>query len=255
MELTLVGIGTGNPGHLTLQAVEAIRAADILLIPDKGEDKQELADLRRSIAASCVGEDDARLVTFPMPGRDPGVPDYKRRVQLWHDAIAQAWLDALAPFAGVRKVALLVWGDPALFDSTLRIAERIAKARPLDLKVVPGLTSLQVLAASHAIPLNRLAEPFLVTTGRHLRTHGWPAGIDTLVVMLDGESSFSTLDPAGISIWWGAYVGMEGEILDHGPLSEAGPRITRARAEARARRGWIMDIYLLRREGSGASAP
>ena len=86
--------------------------------------------------------------------------------------------------------------------------------------------------------LNRLAEPFLVTTGRHLRTHGWPAGIDTLVVMLDGESSFSTLDPAGISIWWGAYVGMEGEILDHGPLSEAGPRITWARAEARARRGW-----------------
>lgn len=255
MELTLVGIGTGNPDHLTLQAVESIRAADILLIPDKGEDKQELADLRRKIASRCLEDGEARLVPFPMPERDPEVADYKARVRFWHDAIAQAWSDALSPYPEARKVALLVWGDPALFDSTLRIAERIGKARPLDLKVVPGLMSLQVLAASHAIPLNRLAEPFLVTTGRHLREQGWPEGIDTLVVMLDGECSFTALDPAGVSIWWGAYVGMEGEILDHGPLSEAAPRIVKARAEARARRGWIMDIYLLQREVSPASAP
>lgn len=255
MELTLVGIGTGNLDHLTLQAVEAIRAADLLLIPDKGESKQELADLRRRIAAGCVGEGRTQVLSFPMPERDPAVTDYRTRVRLWHDAIARVWLDTLAPYPEARKVALLVWGDPTLFDSTLRIAGRLRKALPLDLKVVPGLMSLQVLAASHAIPLNRLAEPFLVTTGRHLREQGWPSGIDTLVVMLDGECSFTTLDPAGVSIWWGAYLGMEGEILDHGPLSETGPRILKARGEARERRGWIMDVYLLRRKPSPASAP
>ena len=177
MELTLVGIGTGNPDHLTLQAVEAIRTADLLLIPDKGENKQEFGDLRRRIAAGCVEESRTQVLSFPMPERDPAVADYRTRVRLWHDAIARVWLDTLAPYPEARRVALLVWGDPALFDSTLRIAARLGKAVALDLKVVPGLMSLQVLAASHAIPLNRLAEPFLVTTGRHLREHGWPSGV------------------------------------------------------------------------------
>jgi precorrin-6A synthase len=248
MELTLVGIGTGNPDHLTLQAIEALRTANILLIPNKGNEKQELSDVRLQIAARWVDDNVARILSFPMPVRDPEITDYKTRVRIWHDAIAKVWLDTLAPYPDAQKVALLVWGDPALFDSTLRIAERIRAIHPMDLRVVPGVMSLQALAASHAIPLNRLAEPFLVTTGRHLREQGWPAGIDTLVVMLDGECSFTTLDPRNVSIWWGAYVGMDGEILDHGPLSEAGPRIVAARANARAARGWIMDIYLLRRK-------
>ena len=85
--------------------------------------------------------------------------------------------------------------------------------------------SPQVLAAAHGIPLNDLGAPFLVTTGRRLRDTGWPAGIDTLVVMLDGDCAFQTLDPGDVTIWWGAYVGMTQQIIDHGPLAEAGPRI------------------------------
>jgi len=104
-----------------------------------------------------------------------------------------------------------------------------------------------VLAAAHGIPLNDLGAPFLVTTGRRLRDTGWPAGIDTLVVMLDGDCAFQTLEPGGVTIWWGAYVGMTQQITDHGPLAEVGPRIVAARAAARAAHGWIMDIYLLRR--------
>lgn len=88
----------------------------------------------------------------------------------------------------------------------------------------------------------------LVTTGRRLRDEGWPAGIDRLAVMLDGETSFRGLDPQGVRIWWGAYLGMAEQILEAGPLAEAGPRILAARAAARARHGWIMDIYLLDRE-------
>jgi precorrin-6A synthase len=42
---------------------------------------------------------------------------------------------------------------------------------------------------------------------------------------------------------------MDRQMLDSGPLAEAAPRIMQARAAARERHGWIMDIYLLRRGG------
>ena len=250
MELLLVGIGTGNPEHLTLQAIRALNRADLVLIPRKGADKADLAELRRAICAEVVTNPATRIIEFDMPVRDPANPSYLARVTDWHEAIAARWQAAIAAHPGAGVVALMVWGDPALYDSTLRIAARLG-AR---VTVIPGLMSPQVLAAAHGIPLNDLGAPFLVTTGRRLREEGWPAGIDTLVVMLDGDCAFRGLDPAGIAIWWGAYVGMENQITDHGPLAEAGPRILARRAAARAAQGWIMDIYLLRRAHS-ASAP
>lgn len=249
IELTLIGIGTGNPDHLTLQAIAAMQQADLILIPLKGADKDDLAGLRRMICDRHVGPS-TRIAEFALPRRDSADPDYLGAVSRWHDAIANAWHAEihhhLPTLTG--KVALLVWGDPSLYDSTLRIADRLARDLPLNRHVIPGITAIQALCAAHAIPLNRVGAPVQVTTGRRLRELGWPDGADTVVVMLDGECSFKALPPEGLSIWWGAFVGMAEQILDHGPLDRAGPRIIEARARARAAHGWIMDIYLLRRE-------
>jgi hypothetical protein len=87
-----------------------------------------------------------------------------------------------------------------------------------------------------------------VTTGRRLRDAGWPEGIDTLVVMLDGTCAFADIDAGGVHVWWGGYVGMPEQIICEGPLAEVAARIVQMRAEARARHGWIMDIYILRRD-------
>lgn len=243
MELLLIGIGTGNPEHLTLQAIRALNSADLVLIPSKGAEKVELAHLRRTICDEVLTNPATRVAGFEMPRRDAANPSYLDGVNDWHDAVARVWAETIAAHPGADRVALLVWGDPALYDSSLRIAARLGAP----VTVIPGLMSPQVLTAAHGIPLNELGAPFLITTGRRLREEGWPEGVDTLIVMLDGDCAFATLPPEGISIWWGAYVGMEGQILDHGPLAEAGPRILATRAAARAERGWIMDIYLLRR--------
>jgi precorrin-6A synthase len=245
--LTLVGIGTGNPDHLTGQAVRALNAADLILLPRKGAGKEDLADLRRAILAQVLTAP-VTVAEFDLPVRDETIPDYPERVERWHDAIAAVWAATLAAHPQARQAALLVWGDPSLYDSTLRIAARLPG---LEVRVVPGLTSLQLLTAAHAIPLNPLAGPVTITTGRRLREEGFPRGVEAAAVMLDGGCAFAALDPQGITIWWGAYLGMAEEILVAGPLAEAGPQIVQRRAEARARHGWIMDIYLLRREGGG----
>lgn len=243
--LSLIGIGTGNPDHLTAQAVKALNAADLILLPRKGAEKSDLADIRRQILG--------QVLTAPVPVAEYDVPtradqsDYLGAVNDWHGAIAQVWASTIAealPQGGT--VALMVWGDPSLYDSTLRIAARLPG---LTVKVVPGITSLQALTAAHAIPLNTLAAPVTITTGRQLRENGWPEGATTLAVMLDKGGAFTAIDPADTSIWWGAYVGMPEECLIHGPLADVADHILATRARLRAEHGWIMDIYLLRRGG------
>ncbi|MBV9562570.1 MAG: precorrin-6A synthase (deacetylating) [Bradyrhizobium sp.] len=243
--MALIGIGCGDPEQLTLQAVRAINAADLVLIPRKGEDKSDLADLRRTICADVLTNPNTRLAEFDLPSRDAAVADYRAGVDEWHDAVAKAWSREIANHAGGGRVALLIWGDPSLYDSSLRIARRLDPAP--DIEIIPGITSIQALCAAHRIPLNEIAEPFLVTTGRRLREQGWPEGVDTVVVLLDAGTAFRAIDAPDLQIWWGAYLGMAGEVTISGALAEVGVKIVATRAEARARHGWIMDVYVLKR--------
>lgn len=246
MHLTLIGIGTGNPAHMTLQAIRAMNAQDLILIPRKGAGKADLAELRQAICDEMLTNSATQIVEFDLPVRDEAIADYRQRVDDWHDAIALAWQQAIGSAGAAEKVALLVWGDPSLYDSTLRIAARLNPAPSME--VIPGITSLQALTAAHAIPINEIGAPYTVTTGRRLRDAGWPAGADTIAVMLDGACAFQTLPPEGVHIWWGGYVGMKEQIICEGPLGEVCDKIIAMRAEARQKHGWIMDIYVLRKE-------
>ncbi|KIN63035.1 Precorrin-6A synthase (Deacetylating) [Sulfitobacter noctilucicola] len=245
MHLTLIGIGTGNPEHLTLQAIRAMNTQDLILIPRKGEGKADLADLRRAICDEMLTNPTTQIAEFDLPVRDEATQEYRQRVEDWHDAIAAVWQQTIDASGKGKRVALLVWGDPSLYDSTLRIASRLDPAPTLE--VIPGITSLQALTAAHAIPINDIGAPFVVTTGRRLCEEGWPEGIDTIAVMLDGNCAFQTLPLDGFHIWWGAYVGMREQIICAGPLSEMSLEIIETRAKARADHGWIMDIYVLRK--------
>lgn len=253
IELSLIGIGTGNPGHVTAQAMAAMNAADLILIPLKGAEKSDLAGLRRAICAQHLTNTATRVIEFALPVRDAANPSYALGVSDWHDAIAAVWEAEIRAHLGTEgRVALLIWGDPMLYDSTLRIAERLARVLPLTPRVIPGITAIQALCAAHAIPLNEVGAPVVITTGRQLRERGWPGEAETVVVMLDGECSFRTLPAEGVRIWWGACVAMPEEVLIAGPLAEVTSRILAERAALRARHGWVMDIYLMRRD-AGAS--
>ena len=77
LTLSLIGIGCGDPEQLTLAAIGAINAADLILIPRKGEEKTELAELRREICARVLTNRKTKLVEFDLPVRDAAREDYR----------------------------------------------------------------------------------------------------------------------------------------------------------------------------------
>jgi precorrin-6A synthase len=247
--LYIIGIGSGNIEHITIQAINALNRADVVFIPTKGNAKAELADVRREICARYITRSATRLVEYTVPTRRTADRTYTDSVDDWHAQLSAAYetlFQEEVPHGGVA--AFLVWGDPGLYDSTIRIVERVrARGRvAIEYTVIPGITSVQALTASHRIPLNLVGKPVQITTGRRL-AESFPEIAETVVVMLDGEQAFSKIDDPDAYIYWGAYLGTTDEITISGRLRDVSQRIVNTRAEARDRHGWIMDIYLLRK--------
>src|SRR5215218_3368487 len=248
-KILIIGIGAGDPDYVTVQAINALNRVDAFFIPDKGTEKEDLARLRLEICERYIRDRTYRLVDFKTPSRSNDCPDYKLSVRDWHARIEQGYESLLVQELGEGECGgFLVWGDPTLYDSTLRIFEKIKSKGHIAIEydVIPGISSVQALAAKHRIALNRIGEPVHITTGRKL-AGGFPDSADTVVVMLDGEQAFKTIEGAAFDIYWGAYIGTKDEILVSGRLSDVGSDIEALRAEARHRKGWIMDTYLLRK--------
>ncbi len=247
----MIGIGAGDPEQLTLQAVGALRSTDVFFVLDKGEAKADLVRLRREMLETHVPEGTYRIVEARDPERDrsAGGAAYSPAVGDWRSARAGIYERLIAEELDEdQSGAFLVWGDPALYDSTLGILEEILERGSVafEYDVVPGISSVSSLVARHRTGLNRVARPVQITTGRRL-AEGFPEDTDDVVVMLDAHQAFRQYADQDIDIYWGAYLGTPDEILASGPIAEAAPRIERLRAEARERKGWIMDTYLLRR--------
>ena len=259
-ELLVIGIGPGHPDQITVQAVQALNRVDVFFLIDKGDAKSGLNAVRDEILKRHVTDLDFRIVEIPEPPRDrsPALrrAAYEGAVQDWHDARARRLGTALAtelPDDGVG--AFLVWGDPSVYDSTLRVIDRIIASGVVEFEyaVIPGVTSVQALAAAHRIPLNRIGEPIHITPARRI-ADGLPEGLDSAVVMLDTGFTAAVLDEPGLDVFWGAYVGTGDEALIAGRLDEVADHIAEVRTRLRAEHGWIMDTYLLRRRrANGAS--
>ena len=239
MRVRILGIGMG-PQHLTQEVTDALRGCDYPVAASKRRDDGLLA-LRRAI---CDAHG-VPLIAVPDPERDRDDPtDYPAAVADWHEARVVAYERVFAERGG--PAAFLVWGDPALYDSTLRIVERIAERGVVAVEhdVLPGVSAPQLLAARHRIVLHEVGRPVHVTPARRLR-EAVAAGQDNIVVMLGGKPEFEDLEQWFVR--WGANLGTDTEELVAGRVGDVWPEITSARARAKERAGWVMDVALLRR--------
>ncbi|MGH3277361.1 MAG: precorrin-6A synthase (deacetylating) [Streptosporangiaceae bacterium] len=253
--ISVVGIGSGNPEHVTVQAVSTLNTVDVIFIVDKGESKRQLTDLRRDICERYITGRGYRIVTAADPRRDRGAAAYRAAVADWRGQRADSYEQLIRDELGEDEHgAFLAWGDPAIYDSTVHVLDEVLARGTVtfDLQVIPGISSVQVLAARHRVSLTRTGRPVHLMPGRLLAEGWFPENSDDVVVMLDAGCAFTELDLPGVDIYWGAYVGSDDEILISGPVTEVGPAIVAAREAARRQHGWIMDSYLLRRRIAGS---
>ncbi|MGB3230988.1 MAG: precorrin-6A synthase (deacetylating) [Mycobacterium sp.] len=249
VKVRILGVGMG-PQHVTAEVAEALRSADYVLAAEKADGDPLLA-LRRAIVLAHPGADGpVEVVAVPDPERDRSAGltagGYESAVTDWHDARAARYAAVLAQRAGTA--AFLVWGDPSLYDSTIRIVEKVrALGVALDYDVLPGISAPQLLAARHRMVLHDVGRPVHLTTGRRLQ-EAVGAGLDNILAMLNPPPE--RLDFTGLAdwtIWWGANLGAVGERLVVGRVGDVLPAIAEARAAAQAQDGWVMDLFLVRK--------
>jgi precorrin-6A synthase len=238
-----------GPQHVTPEVADALRSVDYVLAADKGADDGLLA-LRRAVVDAHAGGA-VEIVQIADPPRDRSAEltteDYEGAVAGWHEARAATYAGVLRERGGTA--AFLVWGDPSLYDSTIRVVEKIKDLGvPVEFDVLPGISAPQLLAARHRIVLHEVGRPVHVTTGRRLQ-EAVAAGQDNIVAMLNPPPH--RLDLAGLddwAVWWGANLGAIGERLVVGRLGDVVGQIADARAQAHTEAGWVMDLFLLRKQ-------
>lgn len=240
-KIYVIGIGAGDPDHLTLQAAKAIGRTDVFFLLDEDRADEAMTELRRRLLKAY-----SRPSRRMAEGRDlaPAGDARQRRARVVEALIAEHLLDG-------DTGAFLIWGDPSLHDPTVAVLDEILARGETTFayEVVPGISSVSALAAKHRVELGRDGRPFQVVTGRRLAEDGWPDGVDDVVVLQDEQQAFTAHPDA--EIHWGAYVGTAEEILVAGPVADVAGEITAKRAEAREQHGWLVDAYLLRRRDAG----
>ncbi len=254
-KLYLIGIGPGGPEYLTAQAIETIKKVSLFFIFEKASEKnRDLVKIRKKIIERFKPDNEYRILEVRIPERQRGgrdIEDYKKRVISWRAEKAKLLAQVINKEIRDGEVAaLLIWGDPSLYDGHIEILHHIIKNRlaEIEFEIIPGISSLQILTARHRIPLNFAGDSITITTGRRLKEQD-SHGLKNTAVLLDNYLTYRKFKGDNLYIYWGAYLGTEDEVLVSGRLRDVVDEIVRIRSEMRKKKGWIMETYILRESG------
>ena len=250
-KIYLIGIGPGNPDYLTVKAINTMKKTNVFFLLEKRGQKgrEDLLKIRKEILKRYLDKGTYRVESAKISERKKSGKLYKEGVKIWRQQKAEVVTELIkTKMKDGESGAFLVWGDPLLYDGHLEILEHILKqgAVNFEYEVIPGITSIQILAARHKIPLNRIGESIVITTGRRLK-ECTPGGIINTVVLLDSSSAFRHFKDTDVDIYWGGYLGSKDEILLSGRLKGIIEDLKKIRSKAKRKKGWLMDTYILRR--------
>ena len=135
-----IGVGPGDPELLTVKAINAIKAADVLIAP-KTEKKEGSVAL--SIAKPYLRSDiEIVYQVFPM------VKNFADSTDAW-EANKKEILSLLEQG---KNVAFLTLGDP-MFDSTYIYVYRLLKDEDVKIVTIPGIPAFCAIGSQAGIPI------------------------------------------------------------------------------------------------------
>jgi precorrin-6A synthase len=250
-KIYLIGIGPGKFDYLTVKAINTIKKIDVFFLLKKRGQRghEDLLKIRKEVLKRCLKKGTYRVVTAKIPERKKTGKSYKEGVKAWRQQKAEVITELIKDkMKDDENGAFLVWGDPSLYDGHIEILQHILKeaAVNFEYEVIAGITSVQILAEKHKIPLNRIGETIVITTGRKLKAYS-PAEVKNVAVLLDSYSTFKHFKDADLDIYWGGYLGTDDEILLSGKLKDIIEDLKKVRKEAKKKKGWLMDTYILRK--------
>ena len=155
--LTGVGVGPGDPGLLTLNAIDAIKAADVVAYFAKAGNA---SNARTIVADYLNGAEELPLlypVTTEIPKEDIA---YRDAISAFYDQSAKAVAQHLD--AG-RDVAILSEGDPLFYGSYMHLHVRLSQTYPTE--VVAGVTGMSGCWSAIGTPMTQGDDVFAVLPG------------------------------------------------------------------------------------------
>jgi precorrin-2/cobalt-factor-2 C20-methyltransferase len=162
-----VGVGPGDPEHLTLKALGELQRADRVFVPETDSTLGGAGRAERIVAPHVDGGRIERLM-FAMRDDDARAGNWDR---------AGAAIAAVVRDGGTAAFATI--GDPNLYSTFTYVAETVRGLVPdVAVDTVPGITALQDLAARSGTVLAEGDERLALVP--------WPAGAEKLREALDG---------------------------------------------------------------------
>ena len=149
--LTIAGVGPGDPSLLTIAAVDAIRDSTVVSYPVSSRGGESLAE---KIASKWITKDKKKLpLHFPM------VDDQNTLKSAWR----VAGRELMKMVDKGERVVFLAQGDISLFSTGSYLSKELEKYHPeCVVKLIPGVTSFSAAAAKSKLPLAFQEEELLV---------------------------------------------------------------------------------------------
>lgn len=179
-ELVCVGCGPGDPELLTVKAVKAIQAAEVIACPTAKEGKPSIAlTVVDSIIDRKKNPEIVNLV-FPMvKDKDTLESTWERNTEI----LAQKVLDG-------KRVVYLTVGDPYLYSTWIYLHRELQEKFPqVRISVVPGIVSMFTFASKVGISLAEGAETMAVIPSCYdlSRVKETAKNCDTMIFLKDGR--------------------------------------------------------------------